>query len=71
MEHINKKFDAIIIGGGPSGCSCAYELTKSGKRVNCKKMILTTGTFLNGLIHIGEEKTPAGRFNEKPSTTFS
>ncbi len=33
MEHINKKFDAIIIGGGPSGCSCAYELTKSGKRV--------------------------------------
>ena len=45
--------------------------TKSGKRVNCKKMILTTGTFLNGLIHIGDEKTPAGRHNEKPSTGLS
>jgi len=45
--------------------------TKSGKKVNCKKMILTTGTFLNGLIHIGDERTPAGRHNEKPSTGLS
>tara|TARA_B100000029_G_scaffold322742_1_gene315109 strand:+ start:4174 stop:6045 length:1872 start_codon:yes stop_codon:yes gene_type:complete len=45
--------------------------TKSGKEINASKIILTTGTFLNGLIHIGEEKTPAGRFNEKPSTGLS
>jgi len=45
--------------------------TKSGKKINCKKMILTTGTFLNGLIHIGDKKTPAGRHNEKPSTGLS
>jgi len=45
--------------------------TKSGKKINCKKMILTTGTFLNGLIHIGDEKTPAGRYAEKPSTGLS
>jgi len=45
--------------------------TQSGKKINCKKMILTTGTFLNGLIHIGDEKTPAGRHNEKPSTGLS
>jgi tRNA uridine 5-carboxymethylaminomethyl modification enzyme len=45
--------------------------TKSGKQINCKKMILTTGTFLNGLIHIGDESTPAGRHNEKPSTGLS
>jgi tRNA uridine 5-carboxymethylaminomethyl modification enzyme len=44
---------------------------KSGKKINCKKMILTTGTFLNGLIHIGDERTPAGRHNEKPSTGLS
>ena len=37
----------------------------------CNKLILTTGTFLNGLIHIGDEKTPAGRFNEKPTTGLS
>ena len=41
--------------------------TQSGKNVTCNKLILTTGTFLNGLIHIGGEKTPAGRFDEKPS----
>ena len=38
---------------------------------SCNKLILTTGTFLNGLIHIGDERTPAGRFNEKPSTGLS
>ena len=42
--------------------------TQSGKEVKASKIILTTGTFLNGLIHIGDEKTPAGRFDEKPST---
>jgi len=45
--------------------------TNSGKKIICKKMILTTGTFLNGLIHIGDEITPAGRHNEKPSTGLS
>ena len=42
--------------------------TKEGKKVLCSKLILTTGTFLNGLIHIGDEKIPAGRYDEKPST---
>ena len=45
--------------------------TQQGKKVISSKIILTTGTFLNGLIHIGEKKTPAGRFNEKPSTGLS
>ena len=43
-------------------------ITQSGKEIKSSKTILTTGTFLNGLIHIGEKKTPAGRFDEKPST---
>ena len=45
--------------------------TKSGKIIKTSKLILTTGTFLNGLIHIGDDKTPAGRFNEKPTTGLS
>ena len=45
--------------------------TQSGKTVFCKKLILTTGTFLNGIIHVGKEQTPAGRFNEKPSIGLS
>ena len=46
-------------------------ITLKGNNVKCNKLILTTGTFLNGLIHIGDERTPAGRFNEKPSTGLS
>jgi len=45
--------------------------TKEGKKVLCSKLVLTTGTFLNGLIHIGDERTPAGRYDEKPSTGLS
>ena len=46
-------------------------ITQSGKEIKSSKIILTTGTFLNGLIHIGDKKTPAGRFEEKPSTGLS
>jgi len=44
---------------------------QSSKQVFCKQLILTTGTFLNGLIHIGQKQIPAGRYNEKPSTGLS
>ena len=44
---------------------------QSGKEIRCKELILTTGTFLNGLIHIGETQIPAGRYDEKPSTGLS
>ena len=45
--------------------------TQMGKKVLCSKLILTTGTFLNGLIHIGNEQIPAGRYDEKPTTGLS
>ena len=44
---------------------------QSGKEIRCEELILTTGTFLNGLIHIGETQIPAGRYDEKPSTGLS
>jgi len=43
----------------------------SGNEIKCSKVILTTGTFLNGLIHIGNKKTPAGRYDEKPTLGLS
>ncbi len=46
-------------------------ICQSGKEVRIKKLILTTGTFLNGLIHIGETQIPAGRYDEKPSAGLS
>ena len=45
--------------------------TQSGKKIETSKLILTTGTFLNGLIHVGEKQTPAGRYNEKPTIGLS
>ena len=46
-------------------------LCQSGREIRCRELILTTGTFLNGLIHIGEKQIPAGRYDEKPSTGLS
>lgn len=39
----------------------------SGTEYRANHVVLTTGTFLNGLIHLGETKTPAGRVGEDPS----
>ena len=44
---------------------------QSGLRYAAASVVLTTGTFLNGLIHCGEKKTPAGRVGECPSVTLA
>jgi tRNA uridine 5-carboxymethylaminomethyl modification enzyme len=43
----------------------------SGTRYVTGNVVLTTGTFLNGLIHCGEKQTPAGRIGEKPSIALA
>jgi len=40
---------------------------EGGDRHSCKALVITTGTFLNGLIHVGREQRPAGRHGEPPS----
>ncbi|MBU8544488.1 MULTISPECIES: tRNA uridine-5-carboxymethylaminomethyl(34) synthesis enzyme MnmG [Roseomonadaceae] len=42
-------------------------ITASGTRIPCGAIILTTGTFLRGEIHLGDTRTPAGRVGEAPS----
>src|SRR6202011_4320115 len=44
---------------------------KDGGLLRAGAVVLTTGTFLRGLIHIGERQTPAGRVGEAPSTGLS
>ena len=46
-------------------------ITDSGEEIRAGAVVITTGTFLRGLIHLGEEKTPAGRVNEPPSRGLS
>jgi len=42
-----------------------------GRDISAKAVVLTTGTFLRGLIHIGEKQTPAGRVGEAPALGLS
>ena len=42
-------------------------LCGDGTRIACPAAVLTTGTFLRGVIHVGAESTPAGRIGEAPS----
>jgi len=44
---------------------------KDGRSIGAAAVVLTTGTFLRGLIHIGEQKIPAGRVGEGPSVGLS
>jgi tRNA uridine 5-carboxymethylaminomethyl modification enzyme len=40
---------------------------ETGEHLSCSALVVTTGTFLNGLIHIGRDQQPAGRAGEPPS----
>ncbi len=44
---------------------------ETGERFSCPSIVVTTGTFLNGLIHIGPELRPAGRAGEPPSVELA
>lgn len=59
-------FDLEIVNGQVAGI-----VMKDGRRLACRAVVVTTGTFLRGLIHIGGEKTPAGRMGEEPSLGLS
>jgi tRNA uridine 5-carboxymethylaminomethyl modification enzyme len=54
----------------PAGRVAAV-LTRDGRRIASGAVVLTTGTFLNGLIHCGEERIPAGRVGEAPALKLS
>ena len=46
-------------------------IMKDSRILECRAVVLTTGTFLRGLIHIGDKKIPAGRVGEEPSVGLS
>ena len=46
-------------------------ITADGESYNTERVVLTTGTFLKGIIHIGDERTPAGRHGEAPAIGLS
>ena len=58
--------DLIVADGRVCGVALA-----DGRRLGAGAVVLTTGTFLNGLIHLGEQKIPAGRVGEAPALRLS
>ena len=46
-------------------------LTEDGRTFRAGQVVLTTGTFLKGVIHVGDERTPAGRWGEAPALGLS
>ena len=50
---------------------CKGVILNNGQFIASKSIVLTTGTFLNGIIHIGDRKISAGRINEKSSVGLS
>jgi tRNA uridine 5-carboxymethylaminomethyl modification enzyme len=59
-------FDLDVADGQVRGVVLA-----DGRRFGCGTVVLTTGTFLRGLVHIGEKKIAAGRVDEAPSVGLS
>ena len=58
--------DLVVENGMVNGV-----LTADGRTLRAGAVVLTTGTFLRGLIHIGERKIPAGRIGEAPALGLS
>jgi tRNA uridine 5-carboxymethylaminomethyl modification enzyme len=53
-----------ILSAGGRVMGLAFE---EGDAVTCSALVITTGTFLNGLVHVGDEQRPAGRASEPPT----
>lgn len=58
--------DLIVDAEGVAGV-----VTEDGRHFRARRVVLTTGTFLRGMIHIGEKRIPAGRVGEAPALGLS
>ncbi len=60
--------DDLMVDAGGRVCGL---VTGDGRRMGAGAVVLTTGTFLRGVIHLGEETTPAGRVGEAPAVVMA
>ena len=63
---IGKAGRVLVENGRVSGLAM-----EDGDTYACRGLVITTGTFLNGLVHIGPEQRPAGRVGEPPSSELA
>ncbi len=67
LDVIEAEADDLVISNG----SVAGVKFTDGSEIATRAVVITTGTFLRGLIHIGEKQIPAGRAGEAPSLGLS
>jgi tRNA uridine 5-carboxymethylaminomethyl modification enzyme len=67
LEVIEGEADDLIVSGG----RIAGIRLIDGRHFKCAAVVVTTGTFLRGLIHLGEKSWPAGRVDEAPALGLS
>ena len=67
LEVIAEPVEDLLVEAG----AVAGVVTGSGRELRAGAVVITTGTFLNGLIHMGETRIPAGRVGEEPAIALS
>ena len=67
IEWIEGKAGAVIRDGG----RIAGVRLEDGTTHRCRSLVVTTGTFLNGLVHVGRDQRPSGRAGEPPSVDLA
>ena len=68
LEVLARAIEDLVIGADGS---VAGVVTATGERIGAGAVVLTTGTFLRGLIHVGERRIEAGRIGEAPALGLS
>jgi tRNA uridine 5-carboxymethylaminomethyl modification enzyme len=71
LEVIEAAVEDLTVDQGQVTGQVTGIVTAGGRRLSAGTVVLTTGTFLRGLIHIGETKIPAGRIGEAPALGLS
>ena len=67
LDVLARPVDDVLIEEG----RCIGIVTADGTAIRAAAVVLTTGTFLDGIVHIGTQRIPAGRHGEAPAITLS
>jgi len=67
LTLVEGEVESLLVADGRIGGVCLA----GGRELLASRVVLTTGTFLRGLMHTGDESTPGGRVGEAPSNSLS
>jgi tRNA uridine 5-carboxymethylaminomethyl modification enzyme len=77
MQSALSSVSGLTVAAGEAADICCKAdrvtglVTQAGELLECASVVVTSGTFLRGVIHIGTEQTPAGRVGEQPCNSLS